>query len=118
MMSQPPLSVSMCVALPRFAGTALATGVGELDAGDCAVLFEEAADAGERLYMVVQINAAVGGADPAFGRDCRGLDHHQPSTTHRTGAEMHEMPFVRETIVRRILAHRRDGDAVPQNDIL
>src|SRR5437764_14989318 len=90
----------------------------ELDAGDCAVLFEETADASERLYMVIQINPAVGGADPAFGSNCGGLDDHQPSTAHGTGTEMDQVPIVREAVVRRILAHWRDGDAVPQNNIL
>ena len=73
---------------------------------------------GERLDMVIEIDAAVGRADPAFRRNGRGLDHDQPSTAHGTGAKMDEMPIVREAVVRRILAHRRDGDAVPQHDIL
>lgn len=53
-------------------GTFEMSGVGELDAGDCAVLFEEAADPGERLYVVVQIDAAVGGAAPAAQWPTRG----------------------------------------------
>ena len=74
--------------------------MGELDAGDCAVLFEEAADASERLYMVIQIDAAICGADPAFRCNRRGLDHHQPSAAHGTGAEMDQMPIVWEAVVR------------------
>ena len=31
---------------------------------------------------------------------------------------MDEVPVVREAVVRRILAHRRDGDTVAQNHIL
>ena len=119
MMSQPPLSCfDVVVAFPRLGDAGLATGVSKLDAGDGPVLLEEAADAGERLNMVIEIDAAVGGADPAFGRDGGGLDHHQPSAAHGTGAEMDEVPIVREAVVRRILAHRRHGDAVSQNDIL
>ena len=110
--------VDVVAAFPRLAGAGLATGVSELDAGDGPVLLEEAGDPSERLHMVIEVDAAVGGADAAFRRNGRGLDHHQASAAHGTRAEMHEMPIVREAVVRRILAHRRDGDAVAQHDIL
>ena len=119
MMSQPPWSdLDVVVAFPRLGDAGLATGVGELDAGDGPVLLQEASDPGERLHMVIEIDAAVGGADPTFRRNRRGFDHHQPSAADGTRAEMHEMPVVGEAVVRRILAHRRDGDAVAQHDIL
>ena len=43
------------------------TGVSQLDAGDCSVLLQEVADAGQRLYVVVQPNSAIGRADAPFG---------------------------------------------------
>jgi hypothetical protein len=95
-----------------------ATGVSQLDAGHRPILLQEVVDAGQRLYMVVQPNTAIGRADASFGRNGGGLDHSQPRTSYRTGAEMHEMPIVRKPVVRRLLAHRRDGDPVPQHDIL
>ena len=117
-MSQPPLSESMCL-LPSqgFADAGLAASMCELNAGNCTVMLQEASDTSKRLNMLVQIDAAVGGADPAFRRNGSGFDHHQPSAAYGTGAEMDEMPIVREAIVRRILTHRRDSDAVSQDNI-
>lgn len=68
--------------------------------------------------MVIEVYAAVGWRNAAFGSDRRGLDHDQASAADRTGAEMDEVPIVREAVVRGILAHRRHGDAVAQNHIL
>ena len=108
----------MVVVEAFIAGAGLATGMGQLDAGDGPVLLEEAGNASKRLHMVIQIYAAVGGADAAFWRNGGGLDHDQPSAADRTGTKMDEVPVVREAIVRRILAHGGDGDTVSQNNVL
>ena len=71
-----------------------------VNAGDCAVLFEEAADAGKRLDMFIEIDTAVGGADPTLGRNGGGFNHYQSSAAHGTGAQMNEMPIVWEAVVR------------------
>ena len=51
----------------------LATGVGELDAGDAAVEFEEVGDAGEEGDVIVGVDAEVGGGDAGLGTDGGGF---------------------------------------------
>ena len=50
--------------------------------------------------------------DAALGDDRCGLDHHEPGAALGEFPEMHEMPVIGDAVGRRILAHRRNEDAV------
>ena len=50
--------------------------------------------------------------DAAVALDMRRLDDHQRGAGIRQHAEMHQVPVVGAAVVGRILAHRRDDDAV------
>ena len=60
------VGVDVVVALPRLVGAGLAPGVGKLDAGASAMLLQETGDFGERLNVVIEIDATVGGTDATF----------------------------------------------------
>ena len=59
----------------------------------------------------------VVGADPALGRDGARLGDHEPGAADRAAAEVHEVPLGRQAVRRRVLAHRRDGDAVAERHL-
>jgi len=75
---------------------------------------DERRDARPRMLLRSVPDAGVIRRDAAFRRDRRGLGEHHRSATHGTRTQMHEMPIVRYAIARRVLAHRRDHDAVAQ----
>ncbi len=54
--------------------------------------------------------------DAAFGFDGGGFGEYQAGAAGGHLAQMHEMPVVREAVVRRVLAHRGNDDAVLQRD--
>src|ERR1019366_2661365 len=51
-----------------------------------------------------------------LGRDRRGLGDDQTRAADGPRAEVHEMPVARRPILRGILAHRRDANAVAHRD--
>jgi hypothetical protein len=55
-------------------------------------------------------------ADPPLGQNRRGLTENEPGAADRAAPEVHEVPVVRKPVLARILAHRRDDDAVAQLD--
>ena len=52
--------------------------------------------------------------NPSLPRNIGHLAEHEAGPTDRSAAEMHEVPFVRHTILGDVLAHRRDDDAITQ----
>ena len=74
------------------------------------------------LARTVDVAAAGGKARLRWqaerpGALCRGrLDHHQTGPAHAELHQMLQMPVAGGAVVRRILAHRRDGDPVGQRD--
>ena len=104
----------MRAAFPRQRGGRLAARVRDLDARHRAVFFDESRDAGERLDVFVRPQAEAARRDAAFRRDRRGLDHDESRAADRARAEMDIMPVVRHAVLRRILAHGRNADAVAQ----
>ena len=50
------------------------------------------------------------------GSDRRRLGEDEAGAADRAAAEMHQVPVVREAVLARILAHRRDDDAVAKLD--
>ena len=68
----------------------------------------------ERGFGGVVVQAEVGPADPAGGLNRGGLGDQQAGAGLRQRAPVLDMPVVGLTVDRRVLAHRRDHDAVRQ----
>ena len=90
--------------------------MGELNAGDRALAFDEARDPFERLEVFVAPDAKVLRGDPPFGRDRRRFGENQASAADRARGQMGEMPITGKTILAGILAHRRNADAIGKRD--
>ena len=104
-------------AIPRPPRARLASGVRELHARDAALRMDEMRDPRELLDVRVAPDAEILRTDPPFGQDRRRLGDHQAGAAHRAAAEVNEVPIVRETIHRRVLAHRRHEHAIGEGDV-
>jgi len=88
--------------------------MGELDADERIRIdaADEVDDAPQFLPMRLAPQAKAGRGDASSGADMRRLDHDQAQTGRSETAEMHEMPVLRESVDRAVLAHGRQRDAV------
>ena len=93
------------VAFPGSCGAALSAGMCELDAGGCAVGFDEAGDSGVAFDVFVEVEAGALRADAAFR--CNGccFDDDKSGATDGSGAEVDEVPVVWESVFGGVLAH-------------
>ena len=66
--------------------------------------------------MFVFPDAVVLGRNAAARFHCRRFHGHQPGAADCAAAEVYQMPVVGDAVLARILAHRRDRDAVPESD--
>jgi hypothetical protein len=97
-------------------GGGFSAGVGELEAGGGAVLFEEAGDAGEGFDLGVLPEAGIIGRDAAFGGNGGRLGHHQAVPPHGARSEVDKMPVGGVAVVRGVHAHGRNAEAVAEGD--
>ena len=105
----------LAAALPRDVDRRLATGVRELDAEPGADRRDGAArgeDAGERALVVIAVEPEAAVRDAPATLDGGGLDHHEPGAAQGEVHEVLQVPIGGRAVVRRVLAHRRDDDAV------
>src|ERR1019366_8385681 len=65
-----------------------------------------------RRDLRVGPEAEIDGRDASLGGGCCGLRHHEPCAPERARAQVNEVPARREPVDARVLAHRRDEDAV------
>ena len=104
-------------AFPRHLRRRLASRVAELDAdrilGDAAIDLHRARHRG---LVVVAIKAGAAVRDAPFAGDVRLLDHEQARSRAGEGAQVREVPVGHRAVVGRVLAHRRDDDAVRERD--
>src|ERR1700761_9513562 len=84
--------------LPWDGHAGFAASVGELDAGVGAVIVQEGGDALELGDVVVFPDTEVGGGDAAFGVYRCGLCDDEAGATNGAVSEVHEMPFVGESV--------------------
>src|SRR5205823_9142894 len=82
-----------------------------------ALRLDEPRDAGQLGHVLIFPDAQILWRNPSFRRHRAGLGEHQPRAAHRPRSQVHEMPVVGKTVVARILAHRRDDDAVAERDV-
>ena len=102
---------------PRHLRGALAPGMSDLDAyGSISKPFTDLDHPRHCRFVVVVVEAAAAVGDASFARDMGRLHHQQPGAGIGEMAEVDEMPVVHAAVVGRVLAHRRDDDAVGQRD--
>jgi hypothetical protein len=99
-------------ASPGRRGAGFTSGMRELGARDGALAFDECRNAGEEFDVLVFPNSEILGTDPAFGDNRIGFRKNDCCAAHRAAAEMNEMPVVGKAVSTRVLAHRRNDDAV------
>ena len=90
--------------------------MGQLNAGARTLRVDELGYALELGNVVVLPDAEIGGGDAALGCDCGSLEGDQAGAALSARAEVDEMPIVGEAIVRGVLAHGRDSDAIGEGD--
>ncbi len=100
-------------AVPRQLARRLAPGVGDLH-GDLGVsVFADGGDdRAQRRFGAIVPQAEVGRRDAAFGLDRGRLDDHHAGARHGHRSQVHHVPVGGRAVIGRILAHRRDDDAV------
>jgi hypothetical protein len=87
--------------------------MGDLDAErDRRDLADRLDDTGERPLRRVVIEPEIAGGDPPLRRDGGRLQNEQPGAGKRERAEMDHVPVAGLSVLRGILAHRRDDDAI------
>jgi hypothetical protein len=87
-----------------------------LDAGAGALGVEKARDPFESRNVLVLPEAQVANRDAALRNHGRRLQNHQPRASLGAAAQMDEMPVGGQAVLARVLAHRRDADAVGKAD--
>ena len=90
--------------------------MGQLDAHLGALRPHERRDLRKLACVLLLPDAEILRADPAFGRDRRRLGEYDRGAAHRAGPEVDEMPLARETVLRGVLTHRGNDDAVLEGD--
>src|ERR1043165_9511375 len=66
----------------------------------------------ERVLAGIRVDAGAAVGDAAAPLHTCRLDDHQRGARVRQHAEMRRVPWARNAVVRAVLAHRRDDDAV------
>ena len=84
----------------------------QLDPGNRSLLNNEIGDFPELFNVFVLPQSEVGGGDAPFRRDRSGFGHDQRRPANSPAAQVHKMPFVRETILTGIFTHRRNRYAI------
>src|SRR5260221_1053639 len=102
---------------PRAHGAAFAPSVGQLQSGHRSIGVNELGDAGQHRNVFVRPNPDIPGSNSSARLDGGGFGHHEPGTTNGSRAQVNQMPIRCESILRPILAHRGDPDAVAQADL-
>jgi len=104
------------LAAKGYGHAALAAGVGQLDSGTDALGMDEANDLLEAGDVSILPDTKISGGDAAFREDGGSLKQDEARTTLSATAEMDEVPVVGESVLRRILAHGRDANAIGKVD--
>src|SRR3989454_427995 len=104
--------------LPEASRRALAAGVGELerDPGQ-RVPVDKVHDALPGGQVLGLVHARAARADPALAAHVGHLRHHQRRAAHRPRAQIDEVPVAGGPVLGRVLAHRRDDDAVGEHEV-
>ena len=118
--SSPAIGVfgrNLLAAVPGRRARCLAPGMGDLDTDrDRRMLAHGIEHAGQGSLAAIVVEAEIPGSDPSLRRDRGGLQGEQAGAGHRELAQMHQVPVGGLAIAGRVLAHRRDEDAVLERE--
>jgi len=93
-----------------------AAGVGQLDTGADALRMDEADDLLEAGDVRIFPDAKICGGDAALREHGGSLEQDEARTTLSAAAEVDEVPVIGEAVLRRVLAHGRNADAIGKGD--
>ena len=93
-----------------------AAGMGELNASAHSLRVDELSDAGQVGNVFVGVDAEIRGRDAALRDDGRCLKENEAGSALGAAAEVDHMPVVGEAVLRGVLAHGRNTDAVGEMD--
>jgi hypothetical protein len=88
--------------------------VRQLDAGQCPLGVQEVGDPRQAGDVLVGPQADVRMADPPVPGDRGRLHDDQPEAAEREPAQVHQVVVADQPVLDRVLAHRRDDQAVRQ----
>src|SRR5438094_10204276 len=75
-----------------------AAGVGQLHSGYASLFMNKTDDSTQHLDVLVAPDAEILRTDATLGKNGGCLSQHQSGATHRTAAEMNDMPVVSESV--------------------
>ena len=110
--ARPVFVIHWTIAKPGPLHRRLPPGMGELDAKGRAIGAHEIRNGFQRLGMSVRPEADIAMGDAPARLHRRRLRHHPAEAAGGEFRQMREMPFVRDPVLRRILAHGRQHGAV------
>ena len=84
----------------------------KLNSGERSLRVNKVDDARQAADVSVVVDAEILRADPAGSHHRGGLGHHQRRPADRAAAEVNDVPVVRKPVHARVLAHRRDDNAI------
>ncbi len=106
-------------AFPGHAARRLPAGMVDLDGdGDRRVFADRVEDPGEGPLRRRVVEAEIGRRDAGLRRDGRGFQRQEAGARLGELAEMRHVPIGRRPAAGRVLAHRRDDDAVFQFEVV
>ena len=115
MMGQPPCRSGSSMPSPGQPGRALLPGMGKLQAElGAGVGVDEVDDAPPRGDVLGLVHAGTARRDAGLSGDIGHLGIDEAGAADGEAAEMNQMPVVGRAVLGRVLAHRRDDDAVLQ----
>src|SRR5438105_14828746 len=90
--------------------------MGQLHAGNGSLFANEFDDGPPRFHMAIEIHAGIGGRNPAASLPRSSLRENERRTSHGTAPQVYEVPGLRMTVHRRVIAHGRNAESVFQID--
>ena len=115
-----PAAVGRCdrgPSLPSNARTGLPPGVCKLNPRDGPVRPQESNNAREFFDVLVFPQTQIRRGNSSARFDSSGFRENDTRAAHSARCQVNRMPVIRETVFARILAHGRNPDSVPENDV-
>jgi hypothetical protein len=92
--------------------------VSQLNPGNAALCFDKPSNGHEAFGVGTGPDRCAARRDPAFWRDGGCFSNDERRSAYGPRPKMHEMPVTGKPARCRVLAHRRDADAVLERHIL
>src|SRR6185437_12144792 len=97
---------------PRYISRSFASGVRKLNRRYGVLRLDECGDWLESFRMCAGPNAGIARRDATLGRNCGSFDTDHRCTADGATAEVDQVPVSRHSVLARVLAHRRNDDAI------